>query len=532
MVLARNRLDGLRYAIKIIRLREEDEEETRKVVREVTTVARMFHRHIVRYFQAWMEVGDHEDIESDSEWSGSDEASSSSSSSSGRKAKQRAARPNTVDRSSGGDYAGAAGGRSRRASKGGALARLPPSISQKSLSQFSQDTGSGLFEFESADEQDDWVGLSTSKSSRGGNRRASAGVGARQGRTGKGSGSARNTAQQAPQRGRGMGSLTAREAPGATTAAGGSSAPDMVPDGHDTPKGGAMTGSILSHMLGTSGKGSSLSLGGQSGLSGDSRGSSPRFAWAEERAGGGSDTPTFGFGKVDVEAIATASSAQTTTASSDNGSHAQSALVLPDQPPQKDDGSSSETTGSSSDSSSSSSSSSEGNSSSSGSSSDDDSESWDEMSEDERLNLSLMSPDMMAFTGPGHLGQLVSQLSLGAAPTAGTQIDSISGGAPPAMNLIRAESSGTGTGGDGLSLDRGENGIDSDTPRKWYLYIQMEYCEGKTLRELIDNGLYRERAEIWRLFRQVCEGLEYIHGRSIIHRYAGLPQDWGSAWRV
>ncbi|KAI9205674.1 kinase-like domain-containing protein [Polychytrium aggregatum] len=48
------------------------------------------------------------------------------------------------------------------------------------------------------------------------------------------------------------------------------------------------------------------------------------------------------------------------------------------------------------------------------------------------------------------------------------------------------------------------------------LYIQMEYCEKKTLRDVIDQGLADEEA--WRLLRQIVEGLAHIHSLGMIHR--------------
>ncbi|KAL9074515.1 MAG: hypothetical protein Q9157_004374 [Trypethelium eluteriae] len=50
------------------------------------------------------------------------------------------------------------------------------------------------------------------------------------------------------------------------------------------------------------------------------------------------------------------------------------------------------------------------------------------------------------------------------------------------------------------------------------LYIQMEYCERHTLRDLIRKDLYDNFENGWRLLRQVVEGLAHIHGHGIIHR--------------
>ncbi|KAM5388662.1 hypothetical protein ACJA88_000526 [Fusarium oxysporum] len=50
------------------------------------------------------------------------------------------------------------------------------------------------------------------------------------------------------------------------------------------------------------------------------------------------------------------------------------------------------------------------------------------------------------------------------------------------------------------------------------LYISMEYCEKRTLRDLIARNLYKNTPEIWRLFSQILEGLAHIHGLSIVHR--------------
>ncbi|KAF2652136.1 kinase-like protein [Lophiostoma macrostomum CBS 122681] len=55
-------------------------------------------------------------------------------------------------------------------------------------------------------------------------------------------------------------------------------------------------------------------------------------------------------------------------------------------------------------------------------------------------------------------------------------------------------------------------------PVRTILYIQMEFCEKQTLRDLIRKGLYEEPEEYWRLFRQMLEGLAHVHSHGIIHR--------------
>ena len=68
VVKARNRLDGRIYAIKKILLEREDGAmakygalQNQKLRREVTTVSRMTHSNIVRYYQAWVEGDGTED---------------------------------------------------------------------------------------------------------------------------------------------------------------------------------------------------------------------------------------------------------------------------------------------------------------------------------------------------------------------------------------------------------------------------------------------------------------------------------------
>lgn len=44
-----------------------------------------------------------------------------------------------------------------------------------------------------------------------------------------------------------------------------------------------------------------------------------------------------------------------------------------------------------------------------------------------------------------------------------------------------------------------------------FVFHQMEYCERSTLRDTIDEGLYQDVSRLWRLFREILDGLAYIH---------------------
>ncbi|GAB1314400.1 eukaryotic translation initiation factor 2-alpha kinase [Madurella fahalii] len=58
----------------------------------------------------------------------------------------------------------------------------------------------------------------------------------------------------------------------------------------------------------------------------------------------------------------------------------------------------------------------------------------------------------------------------------------------------------------------------STRPFRTIMYISMEYCEKRTLRDLISRNLSKDAQEIWRLFRQILEGLVHIHSLNIVHR--------------
>ena len=51
-----------------------------------------------------------------------------------------------------------------------------------------------------------------------------------------------------------------------------------------------------------------------------------------------------------------------------------------------------------------------------------------------------------------------------------------------------------------------------------FMYIQMEFCDKQTLRNCIDNDLFKDTTKVWRMFREIIEGLVHIHTQGMIHR--------------
>ncbi|XP_057815476.2 eIF-2-alpha kinase GCN2 isoform X2 [Cryptomeria japonica] len=57
VVLCKNKLDGRHYAMKKIQLKDKSLLVNHKILREVATLSRLQHQHVVRYYQAWFETG-------------------------------------------------------------------------------------------------------------------------------------------------------------------------------------------------------------------------------------------------------------------------------------------------------------------------------------------------------------------------------------------------------------------------------------------------------------------------------------------
>ena len=51
------------------------------------------------------------------------------------------------------------------------------------------------------------------------------------------------------------------------------------------------------------------------------------------------------------------------------------------------------------------------------------------------------------------------------------------------------------------------------------LYIQMQYCEGENLNTfLIENPEKKRTQTKWKIFKQICEAVNYLHNHGLIHR--------------
>ena len=66
--------------------------------------------------------------------------------------------------------------------------------------------------------------------------------------------------------------------------------------------------------------------------------------------------------------------------------------------------------------------------------------------------------------------------------------------------------------------ERGSGDGAGSVRKKFILYIQMEFCEKSTLRTAIDENLYLDKERLWKLFREMVEGLFHIHQQGMIHR--------------
>jgi translation initiation factor 2-alpha kinase 4 len=69
----------------------------------------------------------------------------------------------------------------------------------------------------------------------------------------------------------------------------------------------------------------------------------------------------------------------------------------------------------------------------------------------------------------------------------------------------------------GLSESRSED--QSEDHGLKILYIQMQYCEGENLLTfLTENPEKKAIATKWKIYKQICEAVNYLHNHGLIHR--------------
>ncbi|XP_052902720.1 eIF-2-alpha kinase GCN2 [Anopheles moucheti] len=90
-----------------------------------------------------------------------------------------------------------------------------------------------------------------------------------------------------------------------------------------------------------------------------------------------------------------------------------------------------------------------------------------------------------------------------------------SNGEAPSYNSYGEDLAEQGGGDEGKKLTAVTT---HNLPEVLYMYIQMEFCEKSTLRTAIDGDLYQDIDRVWRLFREIVEGLSHIHQQGMIHR--------------
>lgn len=71
---------------------------------------------------------------------------------------------------------------------------------------------------------------------------------------------------------------------------------------------------------------------------------------------------------------------------------------------------------------------------------------------------------------------------------------------------------------DGRESDDSESSSDDPETLPQYLYIKMEFCEGDTLRAVLERDNLPEAKERWRLFREILDALSYMHSKGILHK--------------
>jgi len=71
---------------------------------------------------------------------------------------------------------------------------------------------------------------------------------------------------------------------------------------------------------------------------------------------------------------------------------------------------------------------------------------------------------------------------------------------------------------EGRDSEDSESSADAPETLPQYLYVKMEFCEGDTVRAVLERESLPEAMERWRLFREILDALSYVHSKGIVHK--------------
>lgn len=71
---------------------------------------------------------------------------------------------------------------------------------------------------------------------------------------------------------------------------------------------------------------------------------------------------------------------------------------------------------------------------------------------------------------------------------------------------------------EGRDSEDSESSSDAPETLPQYLYVKMEFCEGDTVRAVLERESLPEAMERWRLFREILDALSYMHSKGIVHK--------------
>lgn len=69
-----------------------------------------------------------------------------------------------------------------------------------------------------------------------------------------------------------------------------------------------------------------------------------------------------------------------------------------------------------------------------------------------------------------------------------------------------------------LDITKSQSIILPELPSPVFLYIQMQLCHEKSLKEWLKDNRVRDFGDVLNIFRQILSAVEYVHLQGLIHR--------------